>query len=164
MKTIKKSIMGILFIGMIITLSGCKKEVGPQGETGAQGPAGSSNVTVQNISISPGNWNTSNMYNLYFNTSVSVPTTDACLVYISTDNSVYRPLPSMAFYQNGDQFSFNYSSQYNLQITYYNPNGAAGKITHSLYFKIINIPPAGLIKKPDLDLNDYQSVKEAFNL
>jgi hypothetical protein len=154
MKTIK-------FLSIIsavaVFFSSCSK--GDTGATGPQGPAGangSSNVTVTTITVSPGSWNVSNSYNWYYNTTVSIPTTDVCNVYVSSNGSNFTPLPLNSVYYESDELNFNYQTGYNIQLTYYNPSEVA--LTGTLYYNIADIPPAALNAHPTTNWQNWNEV------
>lgn len=154
----------ILSLGLL----GCKKgdtgPIGPIGPTGQAGTNGSSNVTIKHFSISPGSWSTQGSSLMYYNSSVSVPTTDVCMVYFSTDNSSFLPLPFSSYFNNGDNLGFNYETGYGIQVLYYDPNGVSGNITQTLYFNVADIPLAQIKADPNVNLKSYTAVKKAFNL
>jgi hypothetical protein len=162
-----KSTTLLLAIGIIAaTFSGCSKgdagAAGPQGPAGANGingtngTNGSSNVSITSISVSPGDWNANGSSNWYYNTTVSVPTTDVCNVYVSADGSSFLPLPATSSFYENDELSYRYQTGYNIQLNYYNPGGEA--IAKTLYYKIADIPPAEMALHPNTNWNDYSQV------
>jgi len=154
MKTIKfLSIMA----AVAVIFSSCSK--GDTGATGPQGPAGtngSSNVSITSVTVSPGSWNVSNSSNWYYNTTVSIPTTDVCNVYVSTNGSSFVPLPAVSVYYENDELSYNYQTGYNIQFAYYNPSEVA--LTGTLYYHIADIPPAALNAHPNTNWKNWSEV------
>ncbi len=145
-----------------VTLFACKGDTGPAGPAGAQGPQGPagtngvSGVTITNITVSPGNWSVMSAYEWYYNTPVSIPTTDVCMVYASSDNSLFTALPWSNIQNVGDEFLYRYGTGYYIQLDYYNPNMSA--LSATWYFNIADIPPGAMKQHPKTNWKNWSEV------
>lgn len=167
-------VFALTFLSLALGITACKKDkyISKTDADNTYQPKGNyvtvgqnnNTVNMSSFSVSPGSWSTYNSYELYYNTSVSVPTTDVCMVYFSTDNSTFQPLPASSHFDSGDNLYFDYTTGYNIQLAYYDANGVSGNITQTLYFKVADIPPAQKLAHPNLNYKDYTAVKKAFNL
>lgn len=162
MKTTKK-LFSILAVALLV-FSSCKKEV--PGPAGADGKDGTANVTSSTISIST--WALSGV--VYSATlSIGAITQDvmsngAVLFYISDGGNGWIAMP-YSFYMSGYQ-SMYYADWYLGGAVIYNKNSnlATPAYPGTRIFKIVTIGGAARLAYPDLDWNDYNTVKETFNL
>ena len=161
MKIIKLVTIGLLIAGAT-TFSNCAKD-------GATGPAGEDgNANVVSSSITSGSWTfLSPSWSQSFTYSAitqDILDNGAVLVYVAEGVNYYQ-LP----------YTFYPSSSYSRTYKYVHYlGGLKVYVTDSdlttpddpgtLKFKVVVIEASGLIKNPNVDLNNYQAVKKAFNL
>lgn len=148
-------------MAIAIAFASCSKD----GATGPQGPAGTngtSGLTVTNIAVTPGDWSVSSSTLWYYNASFGVNTTDACIVYFSTNNSTFFGMPTSNVFYSGDELVYDYATGKDVQIDYSNSGGEA--IASTLYFNVIDVPPAINVKYPNTNWNDYTQVKAIIDL
>lgn len=160
------NLLSVITIIAIELLSSCKK-----GKDGEPGKDGSSNVTSTVFSVSSWSSNSTRYY-----TQLSVPeltseniNTASVQVYFSTvdNNWIAMPFTQLA---STNYFMGHISTINKIQVNWdYNgiglgddPNEYYG-ISNSK-FKVVIIPPAILKQYPDLDLNNYNVVKQTLQL
>ena len=162
MKIIKLVTIGLLIAGAT-TFSNCEK--GEDGKDGIDGIDGNANVVSSSITsgswtfVSP-SWSQSFSYSAI---TQDILDNGAVLVYVASGVNYYQ-LP----------YTFYPSSVYSRTYTYVHYlGGLKVYVTDSdldttepgtLKFKVVVIEASGQIKNPNVDLNNYQAVKKAFNL
>jgi hypothetical protein len=164
-----KRIDRIKIVGLIIitaiTVNSCKK-----GKDGEPGKDGISSVTSHTFSVS--NW-TDNATYWYTHLSTPELTSDninstSVQVYFSTVANNWQAMP-FTYVGSTDHF-MNYISAISLIEVRWEYNGAgSGSSPVTIYgaasmFKVVIIPPAIIKQHPNVDLNNYNEVKETFNL
>ncbi|MFC0604426.1 hypothetical protein [Winogradskyella pulchriflava] len=96
--------------------------------------------------------------------------TDMVLVYrlVGIDNdgfNVWRPLPEIAYTENGDEFQYNFDHNFDFVdlYLYAPPSFDLGSLSEldrlDQTFRIV-ILPVDFVNSSDIDLNDYDSVME----
>jgi hypothetical protein len=156
MKT--KSILVALLFGATI-FSSCTKE-------GPAGPIGNANVVSSSISTS--NWiNEDPMWTLnlsYPAITQEIINTGAVLVYMKYNSSPYIQLP-ITFTNQGYSSIVDFESFVGgLKIHWTDTDLSLPENPGNRDFKIVVIAASGLAKNPNLDFNNYDKVKKAFNL
>lgn len=155
---------------------GCTKEgpVGPQGVQGARGidgqdgSDGNANVKTEIITISPSAWITSGN-TLYVIKYLSIITYDIAeygvvLVYWkSTGSSSYQALPLT--WPGTDETIYRFwSSSGQIELSIYQENGPPAIPTSTYTYKVVAIESELISKVTNVDFNNYNEVKEYFNL
>lgn len=161
--------IGLLIMG-VVSFSGCKKEIKKQIEEHEANKPHSSVKSLE-ITVSGSDWNENG--GVYGSTKpCSVITQDilnsgAVMCYLKENNGTYFTLPLTQALSNGVQ---NWISHYlfthslnSVRFEIYDDDGASGNPGTRVY-KIVAIESTGLIQNPNVDLSNYASVKEAFNL
>lgn len=157
----------LFFIALAtLSLMACTKE-GPQGQPGAQGvqgPQGPDAKTFEyNLTFNPGD-----TYKSYSGIT-GFDSGDVVVTYVFNASyggeSYYVQTP----YAAGNLYVWTEfgGSNGNIFVNTTRADGVAGSpwtATTTLSFKSVLIKSSGLIKNPDLDLSNYNEVKEAFNL
>jgi len=171
----KKTIFTLLMAGaVLLTMSACKKEVGPKGDkgdpgvAGVQGPQGEpgfAGVKTKQVILAFG----PSTYQHDVDISDINPNylTNVVLVYAITkigNLDVWTPLPLQV--TSNVRFEYSISSMISNQIfirfvkndgsPYFLPSNS------NQSFKIVAIPVSTIQANPDVDLNDYQAVQAAF--
>ena len=170
MKIIKFITIGLLIAGAT-SLSSCEKEgsVGPAGKDGIDGSDGSDgNANVVSSTITSSSWAYSNpswvISFTYPAITQSIIDEGAVLVYIKVGNG-YTQLP-LTIYQ-----SPNYSTSIEvstfvggLSLFWTDSDLIQPTNPGEHTFKVVVIAASGLIQNPNVDLGNYEEVKDAFNL
>ena len=157
------SIIVVTVIGILLS---CKK-----GKDGEPGKDGGANVTSTVFSVSSWSSNSSRYYTL-----LSVPeltadniNTASVQVYFNVGDNAWKAMPFTQL-ASTNYFMGHISAINSVQITWdYNGLGI-GDDPNEFYgisaskFKVVVIPPAILKQYPNVDLNNYNEVKETFHL
>lgn len=165
MKAIHKLSLCSLIGLSLLFISSCKK-----GEKGDPGKDGKVNVTSQTFST--GSWSSNSSF-WYKQLSCPDLTQDninsaAVSVYWGTTANNWTALPYT--YVSSTNYFMNFVTTVgNVEIRwYYNgigigdtPDQEFGK---TVSFKVVIIPPGAKKANPDVDMNNYQEVKEAYNI
>lgn len=162
MKQIKTA---ILILVATITLNGCKK-----GKDGEPGKDGSSNVTSHTYSVS--NWTDNSTY-WYAHLSVPELTSDnintaSVQVYFSTVANNWQAMP-FTYVASTNHFMNYITSIGQVEVDWEYNGVGSGSSPVTIYgatsmFKVVVIPPAAKKANPNINLNDYNEVKKAFDL
>ena len=182
-KTNKKTVKVIatIFVAFGLIFSSCKKDPGPKGDTGSQGPAGpagtngtngingtNGNANVVSSSITTASWTyvapSWEMSFTYPAINQDILDNGAVLVYVKSGSNYYQ-LP----------YTFYPSSSYSRTYTFVHYLGGLKVfVTDSdltqptnpgtLTFKVVAIAASGKMANPNLNYDDYNAVKKAFNL
>jgi hypothetical protein len=142
--------------GIAVTLFACKGDTGPAGPQGPAGANGVSNLSVTNLTVTPGDWLTVNAYNWQDITSAFIPSTDVCIVYASPNNSTFTALPWSDIQNVTDELLFSYGSGNLVTLEYYNPN--LNSLSSTWYFNIADIPPAVMKQHPKTNWKNWSEV------
>jgi len=158
----------LFFLSMIVAvvLSGCR---GDDGVEGPQGPAGSNGTNGTNgaANVSSGfydpNWDPiiPNYYTTFTVTSITDTLNDIVLVFCKrVAGGSWEMLPVYDFACAGSNIGFSYNLG-NVIVNYY----SIVCIPLSTWrFRVVVIKPALARDHPDVDYNNYEEVKAAFNL
>jgi len=167
MKKIVTIMLGLLIATSM--LSACKKKevVGP---TGPAGPTGNANVKSFIIETTAADWAGDQVtgYQAGFEVPIitdAIADNGAVMCYVVWGNSGYLALPYSYNYGTYTRYwSFEYLTEYiYLKVKDddgYTPNPGDGLAM----IKVVAISSTGLMQNPNLDLTDYEAVKEAFDL
>jgi hypothetical protein len=154
----------LFFAISVFSFTACKKEEGPAGPAGKDGNA---NVKSMMITVNQLEWNGDGYgYSAEKPCSIITPAiaeSGAVMCYYKEDDT-YVPLPA----------SINYLAQYTTHMLFaYTPGNIEfftqddDGLTPSpdqAIFKVVAISSAGMQLNPDLDINNYYEVKQAFDL
>jgi hypothetical protein len=136
-----KNLLAIIAIAAIFT--SCQK-----GDTGPAGQNGVANIKSNSLTLNPTDWVNTNTTNWDYTTSISIPSTDVCEVYVTIGSAGNTPLPTITLsYLNGGQLFFYYQTGGNVVLHLYNTAGTL--VTNALTFNIVDIPPAVQIRHPN---------------
>lgn len=180
-------VIATLFVACGLIFSSCKKDPGPKGDTGPTGPQGApGNANVYNYKfnvnlssfigpLTNGEWSSSNA--LTFMGSTFIDEKDAVLLYLfdktvgSTD--YYNALPFNDYFNTGtafNQHSFQIGSSGSANILILKIRNSTGgqpytsMTTGALSYKLVLVKASARMANPNVNYNDYNAVKEAFNL
>ncbi|MES2141103.1 MAG: hypothetical protein V4511_15460 [Bacteroidota bacterium] len=159
----KKNLQIVSLIMVLTTMSviSCKKgnEAGPT-------------VTVTSKTYSVPTWSSSSTR---WYTQLSVPeltsgniNTAAVQVYFGLDNTNWTALPNTVV--SSTNYFMGYMTTVGTVQVNWDYNGIGiGSSPNTFYsatslFKVVVIPPAAIVANPDLDLNNYNTVKAKFNI
>lgn len=155
-----KKLLILLFIPILFI--GCKKaEKGDKGDPGMNGANGNSNVKVTTLAVSASDWlwDNTQKYNYIIHTDLMQDVSGAVMIYKQNTDLSYSALP-LSFFSGSNQYTylFNYDNT-NIKIMLQNSSLTNNNPT-SVFFKIVYIPPAILIKNPKLNLKEYKEVEK----
>lgn len=172
MKKTKTILAALLLVALTIT--SCKKEAGPKGDTGAQGPAGTNGAqgvpgpSAKTFTFT-GTFGASTQFISYTGLVGSFDVDDIVLTYILNatygGNDYYVALP----WTDG---GVNYYVEINentgfMYVNTDKASGAAGSpwaSTVTLKFKAVLIKSSQRLLHPDLNYKNYKEVAKAFNI
>ena len=163
MKIIKLVTICLLIAGAT-TFSNCAKDgaVGPAGKDGNDG-----NANVVSSSITSGSWSfVSPSWSQYFTYSAitqDILNNGAVLVYVAEGVNYYQ-LPYTFYPSSSYSRTYNYVHYLGGLKVYVTDSDLNTPEPGTLKFKVVVIEASGLMKNPNVDLNNYQEVKKAFNL
>lgn len=159
MRTLK---IGILFGILVIGLSACKKIQGPTGEKGDSGP----DAIMKSYTLY---FNAGDTYKLYSGFVGMMDQGDIIVTYVEDPNEfnftgswVQTPFISEA--------GVNFYSEVTDAGNIFNKTVEAGTLSspwtgpHYFNYRSVLIKGSGIIKNPNLNLSDFEEVKETFNL
>lgn len=155
----------MLLLTTVIGISSCKKQVGEKGDKGDTGQSGPDAKTF-NFDLT---FTSSDTYQSYSGIT-GYDAGDVVLVFVKYEElsgtGYWVQLP---FILDGEVNIFPEFSETsgNLFINTQKADGSAGSpwgSTTNLSFKAVLIKSSGLIKHPDVDLTNYEEVKETFKL
>jgi hypothetical protein len=169
MKTKSRNTIVALIVFSTTIFNGCKK-----GEDGAPGKDGSSNVTSYTYSISTWSYSSPAWYkNLSFPeiTSANINTVSV-QAYIYTATNTWTALPNTFYNSGGANYLMGFETTVGvIRINWiYNSSLSAGDNPNTFFgtsasqFKVVAIPPSIMIANPNLNLKDYNQVKQILNL
>ncbi len=163
MKIIKLVTIGFL-IAVATTFSNCEKVTvtGPAGEDGKDGNANvvSSSITSGSWSFVSPSWSQSFTYSAI---TQDILDNGAVLVYVASGVNYYQ-LPYTFYPTSSYSRTYNYVHYLGGLKVYVTDSDLNTPEPGTLKFKVVVIEASGLMKNPNVDLNNYQAVKKAFNL
>jgi hypothetical protein len=163
----------VKFLSLIILstalITGCKKKTvtGPQGDTGAQGQQGAQgNANVTNTTFTISSWTASGVG--YASNYLSLPNLDSTafvsgvvMSYFMQSSSSFYPLPfTDGYYTIQPEYGFQWMRVY----LYNNDHSVPSSPTGSAIIRVVIIPPAIKRQHPNINYQNYNEVKVAFNL
>jgi hypothetical protein len=153
----------ILVIAATLSIPSCKKEEGPQGPAG---PAGNANVKSQIITLSSSDW-IGGGYGYEAAMPCSIITQDiaekgAVLCYLRVGDN-YFPIPYSIDYGN---WTTHFLFGYNVGNALFMVQDTDGETPNpgTKEFKVVTIASASMSIPAELDVNDYNAVKEYYQL
>ena len=152
---------------MVLALAGCKKgDTGPAGKDGKNGTNGNANVVSSSVTSSSWTYTAPSWQISFTYSPITQDIIDrgAVLVYIKA-GSAYNQLP-VTFYP-ASTYSRTYEVSTALNgVTIFCTDSDLTQPTNpgSQTFKIVVIAPSQLIKNPNVNLDNYEEVKKAFDL
>ena len=169
--TIMTVIAGVaLTLGLTLASCAKKGDTGPAGPAGTNGTNGNANVKSMSMTVVSSSWiydATNKVYRatiIDVNITQDIVNTGAVMVYIvSGGTNLALPVtvyPSTAY---SETFSFTFSLNtlvINVQDSDLTQPNNPGAYT----FKIVKIAASGRMANPNVNYNDYNAVKKAFNL
>jgi len=163
MKIIKLVTIGFLIAGAT-TFSNCEKVTvtGPAGKDGIDGNANvvSSSITSGSWSFVSPSWSQSFTYSAI---TQDILDNGAVLVYVASGVNYYQ-LPYTFYPTSSYSRTYNYVHYLGGLKVYVTDSDLNTTEPGTLKFKVVVIEASGLMKNPNVDLNNYQAVKKAFNL
>ena len=163
MKIIKLVTIGFLIAGAT-TFSNCEKVTvtGPAGEDGKDGNANvvSSSITSGSWSFVSPSWSQSFTYSAI---TQDILDNGAVLVYVASGVNYYQ-LPYTFYPTSSYSRTYNYVHYLGGLKVYVTDSDLNTPQPGTLEFKVVVIEASFLMKNPNVDLNNYQAVKKAFNL
>ena len=162
MKIIKLVTIGLLIAGAT-TFSNCEK--GEDGKDGIDGIDGNANVVSSSITsgswsfVSP-SWSQSFTYSAI---TQDILDNGAVLVYVASGANYYQ-LPYTFYPSSSYSRTYNYVHYLGGLKVYVTDSDLNTPQPGTLEFKVVVIEASFLMKNPNVDLNNYQAVKKAFNL
>ena len=162
MKIIKLVTIGLLIAGAT-TFSNCEK--GEDGKDGIDGIDGNANVVSSSITsgswsfVSP-SWSQSFTYSAI---TQDILDNGAVLVYVASGVNYYQ-LPYTFYPSSSYSRTYNYVHYLGGLKVFVTDSDLNTPEPGTLKFKVVVIEASGLMKNPNVDLNNYQAVKKAFNL
>ena len=163
MKIIKLVTIGFLIAGAT-TFSNCEKVTvtGPAGEDGKDGNANvvSSSITSGSWSFVSPSWSQSFTYSAI---TQDILDNGAVLVYVASGVNYYQ-LPYTFYPTSSYSRTYNYVHYLGGLKVFVTDSDLITTEPGTLEFKVVVIEASFLMKNPNVDLNNYQEVKKAFNL
>lgn len=165
MKTTLKTITVLTALSSLLFI-GCKKV--EKGETGAPGKDGNANVKSVTLSATSWGWNSSQYWRYATWNNVTILDADvinggAVMLYQSVGSNNYVQLPitqNMGAYVEHDWFQYTTNT-----ISVYIENSDLSDPNPPTFsYKLVCIPKAAKIMHPNINLKNYNEVKEAFDL
>lgn len=166
MKT-KNLFLALVAFSTTIAFIGCKKE----GAAGKDGKDGNANVTSLTLTTSSWTWDATNKWRYSVWTGVTALSSEVCsggavMVYQNTTGG-YVALPLTinisGTISEHDFFEYNTGNMY-IFIENSDLSDPIAQIPIPTEYKLVCIPPAGMIQHPNVDLRNYNEVCRTFNL
>ncbi len=153
----------ILLFAVVFAFASCKK--GDTGPAGANGTNGNANVTNSTFTVATSSWVlTGNEYDATLNVpsiNQSIIDKGAVNIYVSSDGITWTAMP---FSVQGYEFNYNYSLS-TVKIAFSLDSGnIPSSAPNNDKFKVVVIASSGLIAHPNVNLNNYNDVKAAYQL
>lgn len=172
MKKIKLKLM-LIASCTLLTVVGCKKEgtPGPAGTDGRDGNANVKSVTLTVNSQSNWAWNSSTKWREAYWTGISIldqsaTTSGAVMLYQHDGSGGYFALPATITFGGTTENDWFAYTQGSLSVIIQNTNGTdpISQIAIPTNYKLVVIPSAVRLSNPDVDLLNYNEVKEVYGL
>lgn len=168
MKKVKTLLLSTI---LVVMFNGCAKD----GETGPQGPQGNANVTSLTLIIPSSGWvhlgtsgQPSDMYEVVSsasNITNDIVTKGTVSVFASSDNGAHWT--ALPFTFHGTNYSESWSFSYGLNqivIDIQDSDHLTVAPSGTVQFKVVATASSNRIKNPNVNWNDYYSVKSTYNL
>ena len=160
-----------LACGLLLTNCAKKGDTGPAGPAGANGTNGNANVKSKTIFVAGSEWiNTvgeSKVTKLVTEITTDIVNNGAVLVYIDNGSNNWGAMPTTVADPSGLVVTFGYDIEPGKLILSATVN-ASVTLTATDFgntnFRIVTISGSGKIANPNLNYNDFNAVKKAFNL
>lgn len=163
--------IGTIMLGLLVVtsmLGACKKKevVGP---TGPAGPAGNANVNSLSFQTTAADWTGDGVAGFSINLTTPIVTsgivsTGAVLCYMEVGGSTYA-LPYSYLYSGYTRHMLFTYSEGSVTVDRRDDDGlTTNPGSSNAIIKVVAISSSGLIQHPDVDLEDYEAVKKAFDL
>ena len=144
---------------------------GAPGAVGPQGPSGNSNVIFHTSAVNSWSSNSSRWYaNLSAPELTSNTINSASVqVYLGLGNDVWRAIPTTQLNSFGNYYMGFVTAVNTVEVFWDYNNSGIGDNPNIFYgvvcqFKVVIIPSSAIKAYPNLDLKDYNAVKEIFKL
>jgi len=181
MKTTMKLLTYVMMaLALVLTTTSCDGEDGANGLDGEIGPTGQDGQNGQdgqdgnaNVIASPwfqsNSWTNSGSPSAYFDRPAPEVTQEiidngVVLAYtkLAGDSNYIRPLPGTTI----ERFFWNFfiTEPGNIRFTVFTLDGSNINPANSNEFRYVIIPSSELLNKSSIDFNDYNAVKEYYNL
>ncbi len=157
----------LVAVGMVLILTSCEKEVIIEGPPGPQGEAGNANIRSGTYQVAEWLYDEPHYLGeieVSFITE-DVITNGAVLVYAKTSENSYSQLP-LTFFQYPDYSTTIevVSAPGRIGVYWFDSNFTQPGVPFINNFKIIAMESSEFLTKSDIDLTDYEGLKEVFNL
>jgi hypothetical protein len=153
----------------VLSITGCKKE-GPAGPAGANGSA---NVTSNTFTVNTWLWD-SPYY--YVDLPVSAITsannsTVAVMVYFSTNGNAWVALPYTQYNSPSQNYIMGFVTGVGtVEVNWFYDTSLSDGVDPNAYYgvpvkcKVVVIPPVAMAAHPEVDIKNYEQVKNTFGL
>ena len=170
-KTAKILCMFALACGLLFTNCAKKGDTGPAGPAGTNGTNGNANVKSKTIFVAGSEWinsaGASTVTKLVSEITTDIINNGAVLVYVDNGSNNWSALPVTTTDPSGVVLAFGYDIEPGKLILNAEVNQNV-TLTASTFgntnFRIVTIAGSGRMANPNLNYNDYNEVKKAFNL
>lgn len=170
MKTTLKSIAAIAMLTSLLFI-GCKKaEKGEAGTPGKDGKDGNANVTSAILNVSNWTWDNNNKWNYATWSNVSILNSDvvnggAVMLYEGSSGN-WLAMPYTLGLGSSSNITFNVNFEYaiNSVKVYKGFSDGTNYTEPASQFKLVCIPKSAKVMHPNVNLYDYNEVKEAFDI
>jgi hypothetical protein len=158
----KKVSIILVFAAAIFSAGSCTKE-GPAGPAGAAGKDGTANIITYNTTAA---WlyssSTATYYYDYSCSDLTQTNIDngAVFAYASFTANAWSPLPTEI---GNARYSFTYTTGM-IQFLVSSTNGSGVNPFSNLPVKLVIIPPTQVKEHADVNYENYDEVRDAFNL
>ncbi|MGP8213973.1 MAG: hypothetical protein ACLQQ4_00275 [Bacteroidia bacterium] len=154
----------IIAIGIATALFSCKGDTGPQGPAGS---SGSVNVTVTAFTVPQSGWvpNATYPWEIDYSLStagITINVSGSVECFYSPDSANFTQLPwitdgTAPYYEQ----SWEYNVDGNISFRWYNVTSNTTPPTPlgNSYFKVVSIPPAVIKQHPNTNWNNWNEVK-----
>lgn len=169
MKTKKLLMSFIIVFGVLI--SSCKKP--EKGDTGAAGKNGNANVSSTILTVYSWTWDATNYWRYANFSSVPLITYDIAnsgmvMLYQKTSSGSYIAVPVTQTTATGSTVEHDWFVYGTGQLSVYIENAdltdPISQIPQPTNYKLVCIPAQSLIVHPNINFQNYNQVKSAFNL
>jgi hypothetical protein len=163
-KKLKMKFKFLLFVILVVlTFNGCKKEK----------PSDPVSVKAQTFSVTNWTYSSPSYYANYADAEITstVQSSGTVNLFFSSDGgTTWQALPFTKYNGSSDYYwGYNVSVGYVQPTWTYSSSLSSGSDPNAVYgvtakFKVVCISAGARQANPDLNLNDYQKIKERFNL